>query len=160
MNKFYTVLLLTYSFCACNQTGNKAVDIKEAEPTTTSSNMDTGYIIIQTSKIITANATKPYSTKNRKETQFALDKNSRQEKPASFTIKIFDKKVLICDANNNILKELTITKQWTDKSGPSTVYDLKDKNGIEYSLDHYVDYQKKNFLGFRFGNSLETYTDE
>lgn len=160
MNKFYTVLLLTFSFCACNQTDNKAIDIKEAESTTTSSNMDTGYVIIQTSKIITANATKPYSTKNRKGTQFALDKNSRQEKPASFTIKISDKKVLICDANNNILKELTITKQWTEKSGPSTIYDLKNKNGIEYSLDHYVDYQKKNFLGFRFGNSLETYTDE
>lgn len=160
MNKLYIALLLTLSLCACNQPGNNPVDTKEAEPTTTSSNIDTGYTIIKTSKLMTAKATKPYSTKNRKGTQFALDKSSRQEKSADFVIKISDKEVLICDDNNNIVKELTIVKQWTDESGPSTVYDLKDKNGVEYSLDHYTDYQKKKFLALRFSNSLETYTDE
>ncbi len=155
MNKFYAALLLTLTIYSCDQTTNK-----ETEPTKISVNMDSGYTVIKTSKLITANATKAYSTKNRKATQFALDKDSRQEKAANFIIKISDKKVLVCNDNNNILKDLSIIKQWTDKSGPSTVYDLKDKNGVEYSLDHYIDYQKKNFIGFRFSNSLETYTDE
>ena len=160
MNKFSTLLLLTLSIYACNQPDSKTVNTKGENSAKTSLNTDTGYTVIKTNKLITANATKPYSTKNRKATQFALDKNSRQEKSENFIIKISDKKVLICDANNNILKELNIIKQWTDKSGPSTVYDLKDNKGIEYSLDHYVDYRTKNFLGFRFSNSLETYTDE
>ena len=155
MNKFYAALLLTLTIYSCDQATNK-----ETEPTKISVNMDSGYTVIKTSKLITANATKSYSTKNRKATQFALDKDSRQEKAQNFIIKISDKKVLVCNDNNNILKDLSIIKQWTDKSGPSTVYDLKDKNGVEYSLDHYIDYQKKNFIGFRFGNSLETYTDE
>jgi hypothetical protein len=155
MNKFYGAILLTLTIYSCNQTGNK-----EAKSTKITENMDSGYTVIKTDKLITANATKPYSTKNREATQFALDKNSLQEKMENFIIKISDKKTLVCDINNNILKDLSIIKQWTDKSGPSTVYDLKDKNGVEYSLDHYINYQKKNFLGLRFSNSLETYTDE
>ena len=160
MNKFYAILFLTLTIYGCNQPDNKTADVKKPETTKTSINMDSGYTVIATNKLITANATKPYSTKNRKATQFALDKKSRQEKAENFVIKISDKKVLICDADNKILKDLSILKQWSDKSGPSTVYDLKDGNGVEYSLDHYIDYQKKNFLGFRFSNSLETYTDE
>lgn len=160
MNKFYIALLLTITMYGCHQSDNKIVDTKETETTKNSVNIDSGYTIIKTNKLVTANATKPYSTKSRKATQFALDKNSRQEKAENFIIKISDKKVLVCDANNKTLKDLSIIKQWTDKSGPSTVYDLKDGSGVEYSLDHYIDYQKKNFLSFRFSNSLETYTDE
>lgn len=152
MNKIYSALLLTLTIYSCNQTDNKQVP--------NSVNMDSGYTIIKTNKLFTASATKPYSTKNRKATQFALDKDSRQEKTENFIIKISDKAILVCDVNNNILKDLSIIKQWIDKSGPSTVYDLRDKNGVEYSLDHYIDYQKKNFLGFRFSNSLETYSNE
>ena len=161
MKSFYSALLLTLILYGCDQPNNKiSVDSKETESGKTNVNQDSGYNVIKTTTLITANATKSYSTKNRKATQFALDKGSRQESSKNFIIKISDKKVLICDTNYNVLKDLSIIKQWTDKSGPSTVFDLKDSTGVEYSLDYYVDYQKKSFLGFRFSNSLETYTDE
>jgi|UniRef100_UPI00404A9A72 hypothetical protein len=157
--KVYATILLTIIIFGCNQ-ADKTTDTNNKNLAEVTSNADIGYNVIKTNQLITANATKSYSTKNRKTTQFALDKNSRQEKSENFVIKISDKKILICDEKNNVLKELAVTKKWTDKSGPSTVYDLTDNKGIDYSLDHYIDYQKKNFLGFRFSKSLATYTDE
>ncbi|MFD0749692.1 hypothetical protein ACFQZS_06035 [Mucilaginibacter calamicampi] len=120
---------------------------------------DSGYVVINTKTLTTGNAYQKFSFKNRKKTQFDLDKNSILEKEEKYKIKISDSRILICDINDKILKDLSVVKKWTDESGPSTVYDLKDKNGVEYSLDHYVDIEKKNYLAFRFDTSINTYGD-
>jgi hypothetical protein len=156
--KNLTILLLSMTLFGCGQSSeDKHID-NQLEMKQT--NLDSGFTVISTTKFITASATKKFSLKNRKATQFALDIKSRVEKSENFKIKISEKKIIISDLKDSVYKELFVIKQWTDKSGPSTVFDLKDKNGIEYSLDHYVDYNNKNYLGLRHEKSLETYTNE
>ncbi|QIG88543.1 hypothetical protein G6R40_02195 [Chryseobacterium sp. POL2] len=155
MNKIIKLIIFSIVITACsNENSRKSVNTINVE------NIDKDYNVISTTKLVTANAKKTYSAKNRKNTQFELDIKSRKEKNENYKIKLSDKKILICDLNNNIIKEFSVKKKWTDETGPSTVYDLIDKNGTEYSLDHYVDYNKKDFLAFRFNKSLETYTNE
>ena len=120
---------------------------------------DSGYVIVYTKTLITCSANQKFSAKDRKNTQFDLDKSSMLEKEEAFKIKFSDSRIMICDINDQVLKDLIIVKKWIDESGPSTVYDLKDKDGVEYSLDHYVDIEKKNFLAFRFNTHLQTYVD-
>ncbi len=144
---------------SCTQSVNTAKVSMQKDTIKTTAN-DSGFEIIKTTKLITGNATKEYSTKERKLTQFALDQQSRKETEAIYIIKISDSKVLICDSMEHVLKSLSVVKKWTDKSGPSTVYDLTDGNRIQYSLDYYIDYQKKDFLAFRFSKTLQTYTND
>ncbi|MCR8560471.1 hypothetical protein KXD93_22645 [Mucilaginibacter sp. BJC16-A38] len=123
-------------------------------------NSDSGYIITRTDKLITGKATIAYTHTNRKESQFALDINSRAEQQKDFLIKTSDKKVIISDIDNKIIREYQIDKQWVNKSGPETVYDLRDGNNIDCSLTHYIDIEKHHHFSFRFENVLETYSDE
>jgi len=159
----FMALFLSILVCNCNQPSSTNSSAPTSSPVTDSTKTittDGEYTVIRTSKLTTGKATKTYSTKDRKATQFALDLSSEQDKKESFIIKLSNNKVLICNSSNKVLKELKVIKHWTDESGPSTVYDLKDKDGVNYSLDHLIDYQKKNFLAFRFAKSLETYSDE
>jgi|ERR1035437_3064108 hypothetical protein len=142
--------------CNSNNNQNSKIDT-EIKPT---KNGDSGFSVTKTNKLMTAPATAKYTHKNRNKTQFALDKNSRQEKDEIFLIKISDNKVIISDENNKIIHEFLIEKTWIDKAGPSTVYNLIDDNNVECSLDHYIDINKHNYFAFRYKKILETYSNE
>ncbi|HSB94565.1 MAG TPA: hypothetical protein VLC28_15685 [Flavitalea sp.] len=159
MNRFFLLLVITLTVYACKQPNNKTAESKEVAPVKPST-ADSGFVVVKTSKLLTAHSLKPFDAKNRNPTDFALDKKSIQKKSADFIVKISDTKVLICDPNNKTLKELSVIKHWTKKPGPSTIYDLKDSNDIEYSLDHMVDSIKDNYFAFRFKDSLVTYSTE
>lgn len=121
-------------------------------------NTDEGFAVTKTTNVTKANATKEYSVANRKGTQHEIEKTSVQEKGEAHIIKVSKDNIIFCDDKDNIQKEFSISKQWIDSTGPSTVYDLKDKNGGDYSLDHYFSYDKTNYFRFRFGKFIETYS--
>ncbi|MGN6394819.1 MAG: hypothetical protein ACTHMI_04610 [Mucilaginibacter sp.] len=158
-NHFFLLTLASLLLFSCEPPTNQSNATTENKPAV-SAISEQGYTVITTTKLTTAKATKQFKAKDRNNTQFALDRNSMQEKEENFKIKLSDSRVLVCDMNDRIMKDLSVIKKWVDKSGPSTVYDLKDKNDVEYSLDHYIDIEKKDFLAFRFSKSLETYTNE
>jgi hypothetical protein len=161
--KSYKALLIIFFisiiFLSCGNIENKS---QTSSITTNAiySNPDSGFKVINTTKVFSAIATKKFSSKNRKLTQFAFVKNSRAERLEKFKIKISDNKIILLDSNDKILKNLKVIKMWTDKSGPSTVYDLIDDEGNEYSLDYQISYNQKDYLAFRFGKVLECYSNE
>lgn len=141
MKKYFFALVFLFAACAQKK-----------------ENKDEGFAVTKTTNVTKANATKEYLAANRKGTQYEIDKNSVQEKEEAHIIKVSNDKIIVCDDKGNIQKEFSISKQWIDSTGPSTVYDLKDKSGGDCSLDHYISYDKTNYFGFRFGKSLETYS--
>lgn len=158
MKKIIIIGLSFLTLISCNQ--NKSKNGIEKENACDSVLVeDSGFVVIETNKFLTAKATKLYSTKNRKSTQFAIDEKSIIETPKRHIIKISEKEVIICDKNNIKLSIFSIQKKWIDKTGPSTVYDLIDQNKIEYSLDHFT-YENDHYIRFRFKDSLKTYMKE
>lgn len=154
MKKNIIIGLSFLVFTSCNQNPRQKVETLDSIIV-----QDSGFVVIKTNKLLTAKATKLYSTKNRKSTQFAIDEKSRIETSVNNIIKISDKEVIICDNNNVKQSILSIQKKWIDEKGPSTVYDLIDQNKVEYSLDHFV-YENNHYLRFRFKDSLKTYMKE
>ena len=119
---------------------------------------DDGFAVTNTTTLLVANATRDYSAADRKSTEYQIDKTTVQEKEEAHIIKISKDKVVVCDDKDNTQKEYTISKQWVDSTGPSTVYDLKDKSGGDCSLDYMISYDKTNYFAFRYGKVLETYS--
>jgi hypothetical protein len=143
---FYTLII------SCNNNGNVVSDKVK---------VDTSYKIIKTTKYITGESKTIFNKQNREGTQFNIDKKSMIEVSKSFSIKISDKEVLIYNDVDKLVKKYTIQKKWVDKLGPSDVYDLKDENNIDCSLDHYISSTTdgKNYLSFRYKKVLENYSN-
>lgn len=158
MKRILIIGLFTSLLICCNS--NKKEKLKKEEKIEFVKEKDSGYTDYKTKNLIIGKAEKTYSTKNRKKTRFPIIRNSIIETTERNFVKISEKEILICDKNEKIVKSFKVLKKWIDKTGPSNVYDLKDKNGTEYYLDHYIDIDKKNYLAFRFKDSLTTYTDE
>lgn len=154
MQKIIIIGLSFLVFISCNQNPRQKVETLDSIIV-----QDSGFVVIKTNKLFTIKATKLYSTKNRKTTQFGYDEKSSIETSVNNIIKISDKEIIICDNNNVKQSILSIQKKWIDEIGPSTVYDLIDLNKVEYSLDHFV-YKNNHYLRFRFKDSLKTYMKE
>lgn len=116
-----------------------------------------GYGVTKTTELITGKATKNYTQKSRKQTQFALDRNSMNESAQPFIIKTSPQNVTVLDKNNKIIHNYRVVKSWIDQAGPERVYDLVDENKTECSLTDYVDINKHHYLSFRYKKVLETY---
>lgn len=155
MNKIILFFISTL-IIGCDFRGNS----NNATIKTLEANSDSGFIVTRTDKLITGKATIAYTNKNRDKSQFALDISTKKEEQKDFLIKTSDRKILITDIDNKIIREYQIEKKWIKKSGPETVYDLIDSNKVECSLTHYIDIEKHHYFSFRFENVLETYSDE
>ena len=153
--KNFLLILVTISstiIISCNNNGNIVSDKVK---------VDTTFKIIKTTKFITGQSKTDFKINNREGTQFNIDKKSIIEVFQSFSIKIYDKEVLVYNDRDVLVKKYKIQKKWIDKLGPSDVYDLKDENNNDCSLDHYISSTTdgKNYLSFRFKKVLENYSN-
>jgi hypothetical protein len=139
--------------CNYNTTSNNEVFKKDI--------IDSTYKIIKTTKLLKGQSKTNFKINDRKRTQFNIDRESTIEVFQSFTIKISDKEVLLYNSQDELVKKYLIQKKWVDKYGPSDVYDLKDENNIDCSLDHYVSSTTdgRHYLGFRYKKVLENYSN-
>lgn len=154
MKKFLLIfVLIIYTIIiSCNSNGNVVSDKVK---------VDTTYKIIKTTKYITGVSKTIFNKDNRVGTQFNIDKKSLIEVSKSFSIKISNNEVLIYNDLDELIKKYKIQKKWIDKSGPSDVYDLKDENNVDCSLDHYISSTTdgRNYLSFRCKKVLENYSN-
>jgi hypothetical protein len=154
MKNFFSILviLICTIIFSCNNSGNVVSDEVK---------VDTTYKIIKTTKYIKGLSNRNFKKDDRAGTQFNIDKKSIIEVAKSFLIKISNKEVLIYDDKDELVKKYIIQKKWIDKLGPSDVYDLKDEDNIECSLDHYISSttDRKNYLSFRCKKVLENYSN-
>lgn len=150
--KNYIVLLFIAFLAACStKSGNesKKNDSPDIEP---------GTKLYHTQKLLTSSATKELDFKKLDKTKYAFKKGEYNEIDAEHIIKISDKNVIILDGQNNISHKYLIVKKWIDELGPSTEYKIQDSTGTYCLLSHHIDIDSINYLAFRFGKSLNTYS--